>query len=83
MSEIIFVSTTWQPVIEPVMDQSVFMRRYEDAAKLRDLVQEVQQKMDEVLARRESSAQPTQPLRLKLGQRVEHIDTGLKGIVFG
>ena len=58
-------------------------RRYEDAAMLRDLVQKVQQKMDEAVARRDSSAQPTQPLRMKLGQRVEHADTGHKGIVYG
>jgi hypothetical protein len=46
-------------------------------------VQKVQQKMDEATAQRESSAQPTQPVLLKLGQRVTHADTGLNGIVYG
>ena len=56
--------------------------RYADAASLRDRLQEVQQQMDRIEARR-SSAGPTQPVRFRLGQRVTLKDAGRRGVICG
>lgn len=56
--------------------------RYKDAASLRDRLQEVQQLMDSIEAKR-SSAGPTQPVRFRLGQRVTLKDGGRRGVICG
>ena len=56
--------------------------RYADAASVRDRLQEVQQQMDRIEARR-SSAGPTQPVRFRLGQRVTLKDAGRRGVICG
>ena len=65
-----------------IVDVHTHAFRYTDAASLRDRLQEVQQLMDRIEAKR-STAVPTQPVRFMLGQRVTLKDGGRRGVICG
>lgn len=65
------------------LQRAVDEQRYDDAADLRDRLGKLQQDMRDAAAAKGTTIEARQPRRFKLGQRVEHVTSGYRAVVYG